>query len=386
MSEMKIDNALKDRLVSWTAVPALELLTTSDTGSISTRNPSLYDTHLPPSLQPTTTSFGSFRRLDKDGKSAETVPAEDRLMERICSRPSSLTLLHGKQGEVLGNKWALLLRKLGSSQVFDEEGVVDAQKRVVEVALELATLALFDLSQIQVENLGRWQLLTHYTSQEKETKADLLIGLPKQKLVHASEQRLILEVIGFQPVSPLVRHLHRLYMECIESVGCKKLTVGDVLTFLTLLLLIRLMATNKIPSIWPSPACGGCEKYARSHRALSAAAPEPVVLPEDSKIDFGLTSADIKHLDEEIGRLLREFFKPNLDNDVKEPTITRYQNKWTRSVFPQMQNLWTQELSVAVGFDVTKYVSLKEVMQRVRPARNIFIQVSVRLMISCTIY
>ncbi|KAJ4464281.1 hypothetical protein C8R41DRAFT_927039 [Lentinula lateritia] len=102
---------------------------------------------------------------------------EDQFLKRLWQQPAILELLRGPRGVNLRQQWSAQLNFLIAIDFIDEESVVFAENTVSMVIADLLALVVVDLSDIQFEHMGRWRLLSPYSSREKETKADLLFGL-----------------------------------------------------------------------------------------------------------------------------------------------------------------------------------------------------------------
>ncbi|KAF9069272.1 hypothetical protein BDP27DRAFT_740514 [Rhodocollybia butyracea] len=164
MTNVELEAVIK-RLSRWTQVPDLGPLHQRNAQSAS----SLYNGHLPGTLQP------------KHITLAEPPQSIQQLVQPLLLRKNTKEFLLGQSGEDLGAQWLIILERVWLIMVF--HGVVDAQRRVLEVVGEVAAFFLFpDLTKSQAESLGtKWRPVTPYSSTDlgSSLDADIVVGLPK---------------------------------------------------------------------------------------------------------------------------------------------------------------------------------------------------------------
>ncbi|KAE9387616.1 hypothetical protein BT96DRAFT_927503 [Gymnopus androsaceus JB14] len=372
---MNSNEELQNNLLRWTRVQPLTPASPHTT-SLSTRRPSFYDLHMPSMLQPQKISFGNPRPLGNNIDSEEVSSASDRYFQRLfaCDREASVKALRGTHAHELESRWTMILQTIGANFfVHNEDGVVDAQRQAFDVVTRLATLVLFDLSERQIEHLNTWRLLVATTSLERDVKADIIIRLLTKTQTEVFDNLLKGKC---EPIWPLVQDLSsNAYMECISTMECKNLLLGNPIAYLTLLSLIRLMQCGAFTELWQQTDCKSCLEFRNSHDAHHF----QWNLPLDSAEQFGLAaSSNLDDIDTEIIRILRIISlssdtTPEVVGDatVREP---KYRDEWVEKVHPHMRNLWNIELKSQVNDAGLQVPDVTEIMRWVPRVRHIFIQ------------
>ncbi|KAE9406389.1 hypothetical protein BT96DRAFT_1054785 [Gymnopus androsaceus JB14] len=296
-------------------------------------------------LQPNKISFGNPQLLDNQ----DVAPAEDRYFQRLLAREESVKALRGKHAHELENRWTTNLQSIGPNAfVHNEDGVVDAQRQALDVVLRLATLALFDLTEKQIEHLNTWKLLAATTSLEQDAKADIIIRMSTEKQIELWDKLLNGKC---EPTWPLVQDLSSTaYMKCINSMECKNLLLGNSNAYLTLLSLIRLMECGEVTEFWEKTACESCSQFRNSHDAHQDHFEWD--FPLDSSGPIGLAaSSDLDDIDTEIIRVLHIISLPDTTPEVTgdETDKPKSRDPWARAVYPHVQKLWNIELRSSIS-------------------------------------
>lgn len=322
-------------------------------------------------LQPNKISFGNPQLLDNQ----DVAPAEDRYFQRLLAREESVKALRGKHAHELENRWTTNLQSIGPNAfVHNEDGVVDAQRQALDVVLRLATLALFDLTEKQIEHLNTWKLLATTTSLEQDAKADIIIRMSTEKQIELWDKLLNGKC---EPTWPLVQDLSSTaYMKCINSMECKNLLLGNSNAYLTLLSLIRLMECGEVTEFWEKTACESCSQFRNSHDAHQDHFEWD--FPLDSSGPIGLAaSSDLDDIDTEIIRVLHIISLPDTTPEVTgdETDKPKSRDPWARAVYPHVQKLWNIELRSSISEAGLQVSDLDEIMRWVPRVRCIFIQV-----------
>ncbi|KAJ3999111.1 hypothetical protein F5050DRAFT_1805353 [Lentinula boryana] len=353
-------DAIKKKILGWTEVLELPLIS-DHTLSTSTCPPSLYIYHVPEDLRARQIFFGDFHRgSDKD---PESLDAEGQFFQHLFDRPKLVELLRHDHNfsKYLQDRWNDSLRvEVAQIAAVNEEGVSDAEKRVAKVVFDLSALTLLDLSTDQIKHIGKWAMLITRPSRETDVKADILLGLQEKTTITSFDAR---NTSNHDPIWPLLQDLDSDYMKHLVSIECKNLLLGNPMAYLTLLLLIRLLHDRKIPTLWPTPECHNCAKFAESHRVQQRLS--PVVIPSDSATQYGLQELNVKALTNEIGRVLQLVPRDPLQDDATvkhSPTGGQFYNE----VRGPMKILLQDPLFRALR--------LGEVMKWVTPIRNIILQ------------
>lgn len=367
---------LLDNLLRWTKVEPLRR-TEPHTHTLSTRTPSFYDVHMPPVLQPGRICLGTPLRDQS---------AEDRYFRQLFTQDAAINALRGKLSERLESSWERIISRIEFFLIYNEEGVVDAQKEALQLVFRLVALAGFGLTDKQIAVLDSWQLLTVAPSTEADSKADIIIRLlPDEKIERLDR---VLATKQCEPISPLVQNLNRTYLECISTVECKNLLLGHPILYLTLLLLIRLMQCQNGVTFWPEP---GCLQWKNSHGALSNKFRwNP---PLDSNEAFGLEATlNLGAIDKEILHVLQIIVSLPVDDQrlgtgpgvttgevVNETVKLTSRSPWPLAIHPHMVKLWNIELRAQMSsLDPDQVPALSEIMRWVPLVRNIMIQVKIQ--------
>ncbi|GAW10605.1 hypothetical protein LENED_012893 [Lentinula edodes] len=348
-----------------------------DDASQSTRSPSLYDLHLPKQLQLRMLQLGisSSNVYVPEGDSSPPAQLagseEDRFLKRLWQQPAILELLRGPRGVNLRQQWSAQLNFLIAIDCIDEESVVFAENTVSMVIADLLALVVVDLSDIQFEHMGRWRLLSPYSSREKETKADLLFGLHLEDTIKQFDVKLS-SLEGYKAIWPLVEDLNPTYMRCITSMECKNIALGDPRGYLMLLLLTRLMTDGKVREFWPRLDCSGCQEFAESHAALARDAASVQIPDDDPGRELGIIpTTNPVVFRAEFNRLLAlippNTITANASDSKKTVGPPRNQSPWYNTVYKEMK-----KLLIELGHPDPR--ELNAIMHWVTPIRNIMIQ------------
>ncbi|KAE9392030.1 hypothetical protein BT96DRAFT_979599 [Gymnopus androsaceus JB14] len=372
---------LQNNLLSWTKVEPLEPAAPHTT-SLSTRKPSLYDLHMPSVLQPNKISLGKPERtllLLGDQAPQFVNSAEDRYFQRLLAQEASVKALQGKHAHLLENSWTKIFQCIRTDvYVHNEEGVVEAQRQALDVVLRVAALALFELTDKQIEHLDTWKLLAATTSIEQDAKSDITIRIAKKDKIELGDD---LRKGKCEPIWPLVQDLESIaYMDRLSSVECKNLLLGHPSAYLTLLSLIRLMECGKVTDFWEKTDCRNCSQFTNSHDAHRNHFEWD--LPLDSSESFGLAaSSNLDDYDKEIIRVLLIISSlPNTMQDVGPEVVDdatvrhKYRDPWTCMVEPHMRELWNVELRSLISKAGLQVPNLDEIMKWVPRVRCILIQ------------
>ncbi|KAE9385787.1 hypothetical protein BT96DRAFT_981952, partial [Gymnopus androsaceus JB14] len=350
---------LQNKLLRWTKVDPL-IPSSRHTTSLSTRRPSFYDLHMPSLLQPNKISFGKPESTLGDEEADST---EDRYFKRLFVRERSVKALQGTPAEEWENNWTKILRRIGTTIVVrNEDGVVKAQEQALDVVFPLVCLALFNLTDKQIERLDDWQILIANTSIEQDTKADIIISLlPQEKIMRWDN----LMNGKCEPIWPLVENLEAEYMDCINSKECKNILLGNPLAYLTFLSLIRLTECGEVVDFWVETDCKGCSEFRNSHDMHRNHLEWD--LPLDSSHPFGLAaSSDLQVINLEIIRVLRILsslsdFVPEVTGDKTDRPKSR--DPWASTVEPYMRKLWNVDLQPSINNAGLQVPSLDEIMR-----------------------
>ncbi|KAJ3973397.1 hypothetical protein EV361DRAFT_979029 [Lentinula raphanica] len=364
---------------SWTQAPKI---TPSDdhTNSTSTRIPSHYDKHVPEALQPQKILLGKFQY-------PQIYPtAQQYYFSQLLERPNVLENLSGKVRDNLAARWSRDLLFIESLDVRNEEGVVHAEMRVAEVVYDLAALAILDLSKDQVEATGLWAAFGTHSSAEKDTKADLLLGLASKKIIIQRDSR----NDPRQAIWPSLQHLNADFMRYLLAEECKNLRLGGPMGYLVLLLFASLTQANVIFDLWPQPDCHDCPNFPKSHEVRNGFA--EVIIPSDSTnfkthlVPESPSKSELyaQNVHQEIARVLRlildERGGSSLDTDVthKAPNAGEFYAQVRKPILEILQSSLANEqviLNQLGGIDNL----LNTVMARVTGIRNIFVQICSQL-------
>ncbi|KAF8828681.1 hypothetical protein HHX47_DHR3000095 [Lentinula edodes] len=348
-----------------------------DDASQSTRSPSLYDLHLPKQLQLRMLQLGISSSNVYVPEGDSSTPAqlagseEDRFLKRLWQQPAILELLRGPRGVNLRQQWSAQLNLLIAIDCIDEESVVFAENTVSMVIADLLALVVVDLSDIQFEHMGRWRLLSPYSSREKETKADLLFGLHLEDTIKQFDVKLS-SLEGYKAIWPLVENLNPTYMRCITSMECKNIALGDPRGYLMLLLLTRLMTDGKVREFWPRLDCSGCQEFAESHAALARDAASVQIPDDDPGRELGIIpTTNPVVFRAEFNRLLAlippNTITANASDSKKTVGPPRNQSPWYNTVYKEMK-----QLLIDLGHSDPR--ELNAIMHWATPIRNIMIQ------------
>ncbi|KAJ3831272.1 hypothetical protein F5878DRAFT_676562 [Lentinula raphanica] len=196
----------------WTRAPQI---TPSDdhTNSTSTRSPSLYDSHIPDVLQPKTILLGKSQY--------QLASAQDHYFSKLLEQPDVLNKVSGGVRDYLRLQWRRDLQYIRRLRVWNENSVMDAEKRIAEIVYDLASLVILDLSTDDIKNTGSWIPFVTHSSQE--TEAGMLLGLAKDKIIMETDPRNHLE----RPPS-LPRQLNMDFMQYILAEECIHSRLGEL--------------------------------------------------------------------------------------------------------------------------------------------------------------
>ncbi|KAJ3773267.1 hypothetical protein FB446DRAFT_703211 [Lentinula raphanica] len=340
---------------SWTQAPKI---TPSDdhTNSTSTRIPSHYDKHVPEALQPQKILLGKFQY-------PQIYPtAQQYYFSQLLERPNVLENLSGKVRDNLAARWSRDLLFIESLDVRNEEGVD------------------------QVEATGLWAAFGTHSSAEKDTKADLLLGLASKKIIIQRDSR----NDPRQAIWPSLQHLNADFMRYLLAEECKNLRLGGTMGYLVLLLFASLTQANVIFDLWPQPDCHDCPNFPKSHEVRNGFA--EVIIPSDSTnfkthlVAESPSKSELyaQNVHQEIARVLRlildERGGSSLDTDVthKAPNAGKFYAQVRKPILEILQSSLANEqviLNQLGGIDNL----LNTVMARVTGIRNIFVQICSQL-------
>ncbi|KIK64948.1 hypothetical protein GYMLUDRAFT_380325 [Collybiopsis luxurians FD-317 M1] len=350
----------RDDLASWTRAYALRP-SNRHTDSLSTRRPSLYDTHLPLRLQPALISLRRPRFLEKStGNVADSPAVVDEYFQKLSAREGLLDCLTGDVRDTLRLIWEYTLGGIKNIAPVNEDGVIEAEKDVFKVVFCLAALAIFDLSKNQLQNLHKWAIFARRSSTETETKADLLFGLhDKEKIVDDDKHN----TPFCDAIWPLLQNLPVEHLNYIATLEGKNLLLVRFKSHLLLLLFSRIIKKGDLHSIWPEIDCMGCAEFKESHRVHSSAA--TLYVPQDSQVLYGLSPMPDSKVDEEIRRLLNLTTPPGNGN----PTALRHDPTRTGVFYRDVLNSVKKSLQ-----DLGAEERLLDVMEWAERSRNMFVQ------------
>ncbi|KAJ3973402.1 hypothetical protein EV361DRAFT_1032396 [Lentinula raphanica] len=333
----------------WTRAPQI---TPSDdhTNSTSTRSPSLYDSHIPDVLQPKTILLGKSQY--------QLASAQDHYFSKLLEQPDVLNKVSGGVRDYLRLQWRRDLQYIRRLRVWNENSVMDAEKRIAEIVYDLASLVILDLSTDDIKNTGSWIPFVTHSSQE--TEAGMLLGLAKDKIIMETDPRNHLE----RPPS-LPRQLNMDFMQYILAEECIHSRLGDPMGYLALLLLSLLTQSEPPISLWSNPECEHCGEFAESHKARDGFA--AVRIPKDCAGGYGLTMSNADDLYAEIHRALRLVVESRGSSmQVREPML-----KILQSSLVNQQNMLKQ----FGGLDNL----LNIIMVWVNSMHNVFVQACAQL-------
>ncbi|KAJ3761268.1 hypothetical protein EV360DRAFT_67978 [Lentinula raphanica] len=345
------------------------------TNSTSTREPSLYDKHIPAALQPNAVLLGNLRY--------SPASAQDYYFSQLLKRPNVLDNLSGKVRDYLEVRWSRDLEEIEVLNVRSEEQVVDAEKRVAQIVYDLAAFAILDLSKDQVERSGSWTVFGTYSSAEKDTKPDLLLGLASKDIIIQRDSRNDLR----QGIWPLLQHLNVDFMQYLLAEECKNLRLGGPINYLALLLLSALSQADISLRLWPDADCPGCPKFAESHKIENDST--KVKIPSDgNRKNLGLTTSPSSYqrdFDMEIIRVLHLILddpgssKLVVDATVKGTNTGEFYDQVREPILEILQSSLADDdqdvLTQLGGIDNL----LNAVMARITGMRSIFVQICSQL-------
>ncbi|KAJ3924887.1 MAG: hypothetical protein NXY57DRAFT_1078191, partial [Lentinula lateritia] len=229
---------------------------------------------------------------------------EDQFLKWLWQQPAILELLRGPRGVNLRQQWSAQLNFLIAIDFIDEESVVFAENTVSMVIADLLALVVVNLSDIQFEHMGRWRLLSPYSSREKETKADLLFGLHLEDTIKQFDYLCLYHRLGLtsvasrsteSPDGSVVRTEelpNNVKLSSLEGYQAIWPLVEDLnltyIGYLMLLLLTRLMTDGKVTESWPRLDCSGCQEFAESHAALARDAASVQIPDDDPGRELGI--------------------------------------------------------------------------------------------------
>ncbi|KAJ3745656.1 hypothetical protein DFH05DRAFT_1041207 [Lentinula detonsa] len=369
---------------AWTLAPKLRF-SAKHTNSTSTRPPSLYDQHIPEELQPKIIYLGKPHYQPNSSDISDPIPAIHHYFAELCKRPAVLCLLTGAARDKIQSRWTHNLEYIGKLNSQNEDGVVQAERRVADIVYDLSSLLLFDLSKDQLENIGAWTALATLSSTERETQADLLLGLEEKDAILECDSRNSSQS-RCGGIWPLLQHLNMDFMQYLTSMECKNLKLGDPMGYLALLLLSCLTQQVQV-DLWPKAHCHDCGEFRKSHEVQFGRA--TVQLPLDSTKKYGLTtlplSSEVGLVNTEIGRVLglvlADRHPDGLDPDAtkkrRNPTNTsEFYDRVRNPMLNLLRSLESQPtMEVLDQFD-DKSELLNDIMRWVNTMRDIFIQVS----------
>ncbi|KAJ3851154.1 hypothetical protein EV368DRAFT_83809 [Lentinula lateritia] len=369
-SDPPSDEQLAQDILSATSI---EIMESPNANSHSSRSPSLYDLHLPNQLKLRMLKLGISSPIHGDVSSPilDTNSEEARPLKHLFQRPTLVEFLRGTRGVNLRQKWSVFLDGLSTVECINEESVVVAETIVSMVVAQVMALAVVNLSEVQIERLGRWQLLHAYPSLEKETKSDILFGLYAEDSIKKFDAKLS-NIVGYEAIWPLVQGLNPAYMQCITSIECKNVTLSNPQSHLMLLLLTRLVTEGKAGVFWPELDCRGCQEFAESHHALAKDAP-PVQIPEDGPgLELGIQPTNsLAVFRAEVERLFAlippDNITPHASDSEKTVGPPRNTSRWYSTVYEDMK-----QLLIDLGHSDPR--ELNAIMHWATPIRNIMIQ------------
>ncbi|KAF5392055.1 hypothetical protein D9757_003273 [Collybiopsis confluens] len=300
----------------------------------------LYSQHVPDGLRPLELGLA----VASPSHSIQTQYASYLAQHRSASQ-----FLNGEISKDLKSHWRRALQGIERLAVIDESGVVDSEKKVAEIVFDLASLAILDLSDKDIENAGRWAVFATRPSIEKETKTDILLGLQSEdKLDH--------------PLWAALKKLKADNLKDIMAIECKNLLFGPT-AFLTILLLSRFITESPV-AFWPTGDCTGCTDYRASHLVLDRVI-TMTEFPLDSPISYGQQPASDEVVKEEIVRLIRLIFEEDEYGAAVQRNRPNNSSPFYNALLTPMTNfLW--------GLDAEEL--LLDVMSWVPRVQNIFIQ------------
>ncbi|KAJ3923473.1 hypothetical protein F5877DRAFT_74335 [Lentinula edodes] len=369
-SDPPSDEQLAQDILSATSIEIMEF---PNANSHSSRSPSLYDLHLPNRLKLRILKLGISSPIHGDVSSPilDTNSEEARPLKHLFRRPTLVEFLRGTRGVNLRQKWSVFLDGLSTVECINEESVVVAETIVSMVVAQVMALAVVNLSEVQIERLGKWQLLHAYPSLEKETKSDILFGLYAEDSIRKFDAKLS-NIVGYEAIWPLVQGLNPAYMQCITSIECKNVALSNPQSHLMLVLLTRLVTERKAGVFWPELDCKGCQEFAESHHALAKDAP-PVQIPEDGPgLELGIQPTNsLAVFRAEVERLFAlippDNITPHASDSEKTVGPPRNTSRWYSTVYEDMK-----QLLIDLGHSDPR--ELNAIMHWATPIRNIMIQ------------
>ncbi|KAJ3864727.1 hypothetical protein EV359DRAFT_81163 [Lentinula novae-zelandiae] len=369
-SDPPSDEQLAQDILSATSI---EIMESPNANSHSSRSPSLYDLHLPNRLKLRMLKLGISSPIHGDVSSPilDTNSEEARPLKHLFRRPTLVEFLRGTRGVNLRQKWSVFLDGLSTVECINEESVVVAETIVSMVVAQVMALAVVNLSEVQIERLGKWQLLHAYPSLEKETKSDILFGLYAEDSIKKFDAKLS-NIVGYEAIWPLAQGLNPAYMQCITSIECKNVALSNPQSHLMLLLLTRLVTERKAGEFWPELDCRGCQEFAESHHALANDAP-PVQIPEDGPgLELGIQPTNsFAVFRAEVERLFAlippDNITPHASDSEKTVGPPRNTSRWYSTVYEDMK-----QLLIDLGHSDPR--ELNAIMHWATPIRNIMIQ------------
>ncbi|KAH7878300.1 uncharacterized protein C8R40DRAFT_1167720 [Lentinula edodes] len=401
------------RILDWTS--AVRFQESDRMPSSSTISPSLYALHLPERIKISRMTLGllSFSFMpppsDSEGKHEKNSTKQDEdvadsttneegstqpvanllsdvtipFLQQLLARKEAVDFFNDRHSYSLQYRWQNLLRDIYHFDGTYEEGTVDAEKSIIRVISDLAALLLLPLSTTQMSKTGHWALLGCVFSRERETKADLLIGVKPNTAILATDYT---DSSQYPPIFPLLESkypdLSPAYMGILQNLENKNTLIGEPMLYLTLLLLMHLNIV-----IWPEADCAGCEVFAESHRVMKRK--KRAVVPPDSVHSFGMdkvedTEAGLDRIQEEIKRVVGIIprgnwhlkLDPQPTSPVNEPATEKKKKSrphggtFYNTVYPEMEKL----LKTKFFAQLEPKIKLEKVMKWVLTARNELVQ------------
>jgi hypothetical protein len=217
----------------------------SHTQSARTRPPGLYDRHLRDEFQ--------LRRLDFD---PALIPGLVCLVSDKFSKRKLLNK-HVKAGKAVERaqraRYAFL--QTSGRRAVDEMSVLQACIAAMEGATLISTLVCFDLNDKELADEPGDPLFVIHSSSEPDTKADTLVSLELDNIIH--DKGLYTKLLGLSDMGPFL------------GLEAKNIVAADPRIYLGLLLFSAVCYEDPTAVFpWPTLTCAGCNHYERIHSEM----------------------------------------------------------------------------------------------------------------------